>query len=64
MAKVVGYDQSAYKRTTCHECAAIIEYTAKDLEEKTETDYTGSRDLVYILRCPGCGHGIRFNTKY
>lgn len=52
MAKVVGYDKTVYKRFTCHNCGAIIEYAPK---EDQFTDKTDEGTKIRGLCCPGCG---------
>lgn len=58
MAKVVGYDKTVYKRFTCHNCGAIIEYAPK---EDQFTDKTDEGTKIRGLCCPGCGEFHRTN---
>lgn len=54
MVKVVGIDESAIKRVTCKNCAALLEYTPSEVQTKSVSDYSGSSDIVAFLRCPKC----------
>lgn len=56
MATVIGYDQSAKKRTTCRKCAAIIEYVQAEVQSEKHYDYTGDFDVVYFIVCPSCSN--------
>lgn len=58
MAKVVGYDETKYKRFTCYECAAIVEYKPNEVIRTERTD-EGVR--IFGLYCPGCGAWHRTN---
>ena len=58
MVQIIGEDNSLKKRVTCGNCASILEYTNSELQEKTFSDYTGSRDTVKILVCPKCSNDI------
>jgi len=55
MATVVGYDQAAKKRTTCHKCSAIIEYVQNEVYDELHHDYGGGSDVYYFISCPNCG---------
>lgn len=58
MAIVVGKDMAHVKRCTCRECAAIIEFTESELDERSGTDYSGTGYTQYRLTCPNCGKTI------
>ena len=55
MAKVVGRDESVVKRSTCKNCAAIIEYTPNEVLSYYASDYGGGRDEYFKMTCPNCG---------
>jgi ribosomal protein S27E len=58
MAKVIGFDNSAKKKVTCKECAAIIEYVPKEEKSYVHRDYGGGSDTVYYIDCPNCQNKI------
>lgn len=58
MAKILGYEAKVYKRFTCGNCAAIVEYTPSEVKETNRTD-EGTR--IVGLNCPGCGIFVRTN---
>jgi hypothetical protein len=55
MAKVVGRDETAVKRVTCRQCAAIVEYTPHEVKAVHGTDYGGGPDGQEWVDCPNCG---------
>ncbi len=58
MATIVGQDDKVYKRFTCMNCGAIVQYVPN------EEVYTGQTDegcRIKGLNCPGCGHFRRTN---
>lgn len=56
MAKVVGRDDTAVKRVTCRECAAIVEYTQREVKSVHGTDIGGGPDGMEWVDCPNCDH--------
>lgn len=54
MAKVIGKDESAVKRVTCQNCAAIVEYVKNDVQTYNGTDYSGGPDGHTWVDCPAC----------
>lgn len=58
MAKVVGFDESAKKRITCKNCAAIVEYVSNEVHRGSSTDYTGFVDHHKYITCPNCGNEV------
>ena len=58
MAKVVGRDESAVKRITHKDCAAIIEYTENEVTAVRYTDYGSGASVQGQLTCPNCGKTI------
>lgn len=58
MAKVVGVDQSRFKRCTCNGCASIIEYTMNEVSRCDYKDYDGTSDTNYSIACPKCGKSV------
>jgi transcription initiation factor IIE alpha subunit len=58
MAKVIGFDEKVYKKFTCRDCGAIVQYAPN--EEK----WNGLRDegtQIFGLDCPNCGKFHRTN---
>ena len=58
MATVVGVDNSKVLRTTCRNCASILEYTPSETRERHSTDISGCSDIDHMLTCPKCGKEI------
>jgi len=59
MPKVIGQDQSVYKKKTCKNCGAINEYVPNDLIDiKTNRDYLGDYDIYKGFNCAGCGKEV------
>lgn len=56
MVKVVGVDPQHVKRTTCRNCASVLEYTQCEVKNFTSYDYGGGSDIVYYVNCPNCGN--------
>ena len=59
MPKVVGQDQTVYKRKTCKHCGSINEYTPN--EERVlykGKDISGSTEVQYGFNCAGCGKEV------
>lgn len=55
MVKVIGKDESAVKRTTCRNCATILEYTPSDVRELwSGQDISGGADGAKGFNCPQC----------
>lgn len=52
--KIIGEDKTKAKRTTCANCAALLEYTIADTETKLIRDYGGGSDTYRFLVCPRC----------
>ena len=59
MATVIGEDPKVYKRFTCMECAAIVEYAPKEEQWNGQTD-EGCK--IFGLNCPRCGAWYRTNS--
>ena len=55
MVKVVGDDPEAVRRATCKGCAARLEYTLSEVQERHGTDYSGGPDGREWILCPRCG---------
>jgi RNase P subunit RPR2 len=62
MATIVGKEPQAIRRCTCRNCASIIEYTQSETVTRWVSDYSGDREQIRELRCPGCGKEIQ--VKY
>lgn len=55
--RVVGVDDKSFKRLTCKNCAAIVEYVQKDVKSKSYSimgDPSGHDEIT----CPSCKAGI------
>ncbi len=59
---VVGEDEKTKKRTTCGNCAAILEYTFADTRKETVKDYGGGSDTYRRLDCPRCADVVTVPT--
>ena len=60
MLKIVGVDESVYKRITCYNCASIVQYTESDISVKVcGKDYSGGSDGHEGFNCPSCGSLIK-----
>jgi RNase P subunit RPR2 len=55
MVQIVGNDPQAVKRTTCRNCAAVLEYTPSEVKEYHGKDYSGGSDGKEWIDCPRCG---------
>ena len=55
MVKVLGKDESLFKRVSCRECASILEYTEHEVKSYSGTDYSGGPDGMEWVDCPNCG---------
>lgn len=59
MPKVVGQDESIYKRITCKHCAAINEYLESEVRTLWNgTDYGGGPDGAKGFNCAKCSNEI------
>jgi transcription initiation factor IIE alpha subunit len=64
MAKVIGYDEKVYKRFTCGNCGAIVEYAPNEIIQKLYSDGNPATDegcKIKGLKCPGCNEFHRTN---
>ena len=59
MPKVVGQDQSVYKRYTCKNCGAINEVTPNEIRNLyTGKDYSGCSAGSDGFNCGQCGKEV------
>lgn len=58
MATILGYDESVYKKFTCRECGAIVQYKPN---ENLWTELKNEGTYIRGLRCPGCNVFHRTN---
>ena len=58
MAKVIGFDESVYKKFVCSGCAAIVQYAPN---EDKYTDRADEGTQIKGLKCPNCGNFHRTN---
>lgn len=65
MAKIIGFDEKVYKRFTCCECAAIVEYTPNEITPLygggLRHPLTDEGTIIRGLNCPNCGKFHRTN---
>jgi len=59
MVKIIGKDERAVKRTTCGQCASILEYTLKEVQARSYRDWDGTRDTSYTIQCPNCARSVQ-----
>jgi hypothetical protein len=53
MVTVVGKNPQEVLRTTCKNCASILEYTWSEVKDvKVNHDYLGDYDVIQAIRCP------------
>jgi DNA-directed RNA polymerase subunit RPC12/RpoP len=54
---------SVVKEVICRHCGVTLEYVPKDVKERTDTDYTGCRDIISYIECPACNHQVIVQPK-
>jgi Zn finger protein HypA/HybF involved in hydrogenase expression len=60
MPKIIGEtDPRMVKHTSCGGCAAVLEYTRSEMQDRKHTDYTGCTDTWKVIVCPRCNGDIR-----
>jgi len=62
MATIIGKEPREIRRCSCRNCASIIEYTLSETTTRWVSDYSGDRETIRELRCPGCGNNVE--VKY
>ena len=50
--------KSVVKECVCYNCGVTLEYVPNDVSKRTETDYTGSKDIISYVVCPACNHQV------
>lgn len=60
MASIIGQDPRLKRICSCGNCAALIEYTNKDIvgTKKVNWDYLGDYDVVKYIVCPACSKDV------
>ena len=58
MVKVIGKDPHAVQYVTCKSCAAQLEYTPSEVQERHGVDYSGGPDGQEWIDCPSCGREV------
>lgn len=58
MAKVIGFDESVYKKFICRNCAAIVQYSLSEVIWNKQTD---EGEKIIGLYCPNCRQWHRTN---
>ena len=64
MARVIGYNEKIFKKCTCHQCGAIIEYAPFEIDVAKNGDgspRTEEGTTIMGLNCPNCRNFIRTN---
>jgi hypothetical protein len=46
--------KSVAKQTACKHCGILLEYVPNDVTQTFHTDYSGSTDAWWYIRCPSC----------
>ena len=59
MATVIGKEPNLIRRTTCRECASIIEYVKSETTTRWVSDYGGGSEQIRELKCPACPNVIQ-----
>jgi hypothetical protein len=59
MATILGKEPREVRRCTCRNCASIIEYTLSETTTRWVSDYSGDREQIRELQCPGCSSRIQ-----
>jgi hypothetical protein len=54
MVKVIGEDPKVFKEVTCRHCAARLQYTEAEVQERHGKDYSGGADGAKFITCPRC----------
>jgi hypothetical protein len=54
MVRIIGKDEREMRRVTCRFCASILEYTQSETTTRWVGDYSGDREQIRELQCPGC----------
>jgi RNase P subunit RPR2 len=58
VVEVVGVDEKMLKRSTCKNCASILQYTLNDTVTYTAKDTNGNNEGYRYVTCPKCGTKI------
>ena len=53
-----GPHQSVVKEIVCCHCGSTLEYVPRDVKQRTVSDYTGDREIVYYIECPECNEQV------
>jgi RNase P subunit RPR2 len=59
MATIIGYCETVYKKFTCYNCGAIVQYTNNEVRDTTRKD---EGVTIKGLICPECGDFHRTNN--
>lgn len=65
MAKIIGYEEKVFKKFTCSECGAIVQYTPNEVRAKLYgcgEIATDEGRVIKGLICPSCGEFHRTNA--
>lgn len=61
--RIVGEAPEAVRKTTCSNCAAVLEFTDADTRKETHHDYGGGSDTYRVLICPRCSNKIHVGER-
>jgi ribosomal protein L37E len=54
----IGKSTSVEREVICRRCGEVLRYTPSDIIEHVTTDYTGSKDTEYYVKCVGCNSHV------
>lgn len=60
--KVIGIDVQVVRRTTCPDCASILEFTNLDVQSG-QYSCMGDIDTWYWITCPTCSKRVEVGRK-
>lgn len=59
MVKVVGEDEKQFKRVTCSNCAAILQYANYEVKSRKAVDVSDCVDIIKWIECPRCSMAVQ-----
>ena len=59
MVEVIGQDDQVFKKCTCRNCGAMLQYRPSEIRILwSGTDYGGGPDGAKGFNCPQCGERV------